>query len=330
MTNAIAVFLFVGVICYTVLGGADFGAGFWDLTAGGARRGHRPREVIDHSIGPIWEANHTWLIYILVMLWSGFPTAFYAIMTTLWIPFLLAGLGIVLRGTGFAFRKSSLRTPQRRVYGVAFAFSSVVSPFFFGTIAGALASGRVPTQGYGDPIDSWTGATSVFGGVLAVLVCAYLAAVFLVVSARGRGEPAVGQYFRVRAVGMAVVAGLASLIGIPIVRSDSPRLFDQLTGTALPLLIVAVLAGLVTLLLLGAGRTMRWVRELAALAVAASIAAWGVAQYPYLLGTHLRIADAASPTATLWVLVVVACLAGAVIVPSLVLMYTLYERGALE
>ena len=149
MTTAVAVELFVGVVfygvvVYAVFGGADFGAGFWDLTAGGLQRGRRPRELIDRSLGPVWEANHVWLIYCLVVLWTAFPRAFAAIMSTLYVPLGLAALGIVLRGSGFAFRKITIGTVQQRATGAAFAASSVITPYFFGTVAGGIASGRVP------------------------------------------------------------------------------------------------------------------------------------------------------------------------------------------
>src|SRR5205807_4698936 len=137
-----------------VFGGAGFGAGFWDLAAGGAERGRPPRALVDQSIGPVWEANHVWLIFCLVVLWTAFPTAFSAIMTTLYVPLGLAALGIVLRGSGFAFRKFVLRTAEQRVTGVAFAASSVITPFFFGTVAGGIASGRVPSGGHGDALTS--------------------------------------------------------------------------------------------------------------------------------------------------------------------------------
>src|ERR1700709_1890758 len=129
MTTAIALVLFLSIVLYAVFGGADFGTGFWDLTAGGAERGRKPRELIDHAIGPVWEANHTWLIFCLVLLWSGFPTAFSAIMTTLYIPLGIAAFGIVLRGSGFAFRKVSIRTSEQRLNGIAFASSSLITPF---------------------------------------------------------------------------------------------------------------------------------------------------------------------------------------------------------
>src|SRR3954451_4496121 len=145
MSTFAAVVLFVGVVAYAVLGGADYGAGFWDLTAGGARRGREPRHLVDESLAPVWEANHVWLIFCLVMLWTGFPRAFAAIMTTLYVPLGLAALGIVGRGGGSAFRKLMGRTDQRRVAGAPFASSSVPVPFFLGAVAGGIASGRVPS-----------------------------------------------------------------------------------------------------------------------------------------------------------------------------------------
>ena len=136
----VAAALFVGVLAYAVLGGADFGSGFYDLTAGGPKRGAELRTLVDHSIGPVWEANHVWLIYVLVIWWTGFPSSFAAAMTTLIIPLLLALLGIVLRGASFAFRKYSETVAEARLFGVIFATSSIITPFFLGTA-------RVPAGG---------------------------------------------------------------------------------------------------------------------------------------------------------------------------------------
>ena len=153
--------------------------------AGGADRGERPAAVIDHSIGPVWEANHVWLIFCFVVLWTGFPEAYASITLTLFVPLTIAALGIVLRGSSFAFRKTVFRTRDRRNFGAAFASSSVLVPYCMGAVAGAIASGRVPAGGEaGDPWDSWVNPTSILGGVLAVVVVAYLAAVYLVWDAR--------------------------------------------------------------------------------------------------------------------------------------------------
>ncbi|MCL2554417.1 MAG: cytochrome d ubiquinol oxidase subunit II [Actinomycetia bacterium] len=330
MPELVAVFLFIGVVAYSLLGGADFGAGFWDLTAGGAERGRAPRALVDASLSPVWEANHTWLIYCLVMLWTGFPTAFEAITTTLYLPLGIAALGIVLRGAGFAFRHASIRTPEQRLYGAAFALCSLLTPFCFGAITGGIASGRVPTRGKGDAITSWLNPTSALGGVLAVLVCAYLAAVYLCVAAVRADDPGLAEYFRVRALAAALVTGAVSVGGIFVLRSDAPRLFHELSHRALPLVILAAAGGVAGVIVLARPvRRPLGLRETAGAAVALVVLGWGVAQYPYLLGTHLSIDAAAAPHSVLWVLVAVAIAAGALILPSAILLFRLAERGRL-
>ncbi|MFF4897879.1 cytochrome d ubiquinol oxidase subunit II [Streptomyces sp. NPDC001068] len=329
MPDLVAVLLFVGVVAYGLLGGADFGAGFWDLTGGGAVRGRAPRHLIDASLSPVWEANHTWLIYCLVMLWSGFPAAFTAITTTLYIPLGAAALGVVLRGAGFAFRHASMRTPEQRAFGAAFALASVLTPFCFGAIAGGIASGRVPADGGGAPVGSWLNPTSVLGGVLAVLVCAYLAAVYLFVVAARAGDERLEHYFRDRALLSGAVTGAVSIAGIFVLRQDAGRLFHELSHRALPLVVLAAVAGVTSLVLVRARRTAG-VRAGAGAAVALVLLGWGVAQYPYLLGTHLTIDAAAAPTATLWVQIGVVIAAGVLILPSLVVLFRLAGRDHLQ
>ena len=331
MTVVIGVVLLVAIICYGVLGGADFGTGLWDLTAGGAERGSRPRALIDHAIGPVWEANHTWLIFCLVLLWSGFPAAFSAIMTTLYIPLGIAAFGIVLRGSGFAFRKVSMRTAEQRLNGIAFATSSVLTPFCFGAVAGGIASGRVPTEGHGDPMSSWLNPTSVLGGVLAVLTCGYLAAVFLTADAHRGGEPDLEEWARRRALGAAVAAGAVALAGLFVLRHDAPRLCSHLVDRGWWLIVVSAATGLAALVATVRPRLLPpvWVRPLGALAVAAVLAGWGAAQYPYLLGTHLTLHDAAAPAATMTALGVVTVLALVLVVPSLAWLLLLTHRGRL-
>jgi cytochrome bd ubiquinol oxidase subunit II len=313
VSTVVAIALMLGVLCYAVFGGADFGAGFWDLVAGGAERGRAPRAVIEHSLGPVWEANHTWLIYCLVIFWTGFPGAFADLMRTLYLPLGLAVLGIVLRGSGFAFRKA-VETPFA---GAAFAASSVVTPFFFGTVAGALASGRVP----GPAVTSWVNPTSLLGGVLAVAVCAYLAAILLTADA----PAGLTAYFRKRAWNAAWVTGVLAVAGIVVLRLDARRIFDRLLGPALPAALVSLVAGLLALVLLRRVAA-RLVRLLAGLAVAALVVGWGIAQYPYLLGTHARIADVAAPHSSLVALIVIVAVAVALIGPSFALLYTLQQR----
>jgi cytochrome bd ubiquinol oxidase subunit II len=329
MSTLAAVLLFVGVVAYAVLGGADFGAGFWDLTAGGPERGRRPRHLVDVVLAPVWEANHVWLIFCLVMLWTAFPTAFAAITTTLYVPLGLAALGIVVRGSGFAFRKVFVRTQQQRFAGAAFASSSVITPFFLGAVAGGIASGRVPAAGNGDPLHSWLNPTSMLGGVLAILVCALLAAVFLVAEARRQGGDDVELWFRRRARATAALTGVVVVAGIGVLRADAPHLFSGLLGRGLPLVIVSGVCGVAALVLLPRGAPPL-LRILAVGAVACVVLGWGVAQYPYLLGTHLTIAEASAPTPTLWVLVIVAAAAAALVAPATALLFVLQQRGRLQ
>jgi cytochrome d ubiquinol oxidase subunit II len=332
MTTVVAVVLLTGIILYGVFGGADFGTGLWDLTAGGADRGARPRALIDHAIGPVWEANHTWLIFCLVILWTGFPTAFAAITTTLYIPLGIAAFGIVLRGAGFAFRKVSMRTAEQRLNGIAFAASSVLTPFCLGAVAGAVASGRVPTGGHGDPITSWLNPTGVLGGVLAVLTCGYLAAIFLIAEARREGAVDLERWSRRRAVLAALASGITAGAGLFVLHNDAHRLWTRLLHVGWPLIAVSALAGGATLLTIAVPSLQArpaLVRPLGALAVAAVLAGWGIAQYPYLLGTHLTLHTGAAPAATLTALGGVTVLAVVLVVPSLTWLLWLTHRGIL-
>jgi cytochrome d ubiquinol oxidase subunit II len=324
-----AVVLFIGVTAYALFGGADFGAGIWDLVAGGSARGARPRALIDHSIGPVWEANHVWLIFCLVVLWTAFAEAFAAIMVTLFVPLTLAALGIVLRGSSFAFRKGVTRLRDRRNFGAAFALSSVLVPYCMGAIAGAIASGRVPSGGAaGDPWSSWINPTSIIGGLLAVAVCAYLSAVYLVWDAHRLGDPELSEYFRRRAIAAAVVSGAIAFVGIFVFHSDAKYLYHGLTSRALPLVIVSAICGVVSLLMLLRNSTS-WARLFSIGAVASVVIGWGVAQWPYMLPTSLKVEQAAAPTGTLEAVLVVFVLAAVLILPALGLLYTLDQKSLL-
>ena len=329
MATTAAVVLFAAITIYAVFGGADFGAGFWDLVAGGAKRGERPREVIDHSIAPVWEANHVWLIFVFVLLWTCFPEAYASITLTMFVPLTLAALGIVLRGASFAFRKSVFRTRDRRNFGAAFALSSVLVPYCFGAVVGGIASGRVPAGGKaGDPWDSWVNPTSVLVGVLAVSLDAYLAAVFLVFDAGRLSDEAMVAYFRRRATGAAVVAGAVSLAGIIVLSNDAEYLFDGLTSRALPLVILSVAFGLGALVLL-TRRARRGARLAAVGAVASVVLAWGVAQWDYLLPESLTVPEAAAPSGTITALLVATGLAVLLVVPAFALLYVLDQKDLL-
>jgi cytochrome d ubiquinol oxidase subunit II len=327
--DAAAAILWVGATLYAVFGGADFGGGFWDLIAGDAERGERPRALIQRSITPVWEANHVWLIFILVVLWTAFPEAFSAVMSTLYVPLTLAAVGIVLRGAGFAFRKSIQGLEARRAMGATFAVSSVLTPFFMGTVVGAVAAGNVPAAGNGDAFSSWIAPLPLLTGALFVVSGAYMAAVFLVVDARRAGEGGLEDYFARRALWAALAAGAFAVAGIFALRADARYVYDGLTSDGLPLVALSALCGLAVLAMLLRG-ARRGLRPLAAGAVVAVIWGWGVAQFPYLLPTSLTISEAAAPEATLLTVLIVFCVAAVVVLPALGLLYWLTQRDLLE
>jgi len=329
MAAAVGAILLASVTLYAVLGGADFGAGLWDLLAGTTARGRAPRGLIEESITPVWEANHVWLVFDLVIFWTAFPHAFAAVMTTLALPLWLAVGGIVLRGAGFAFRKEITRLSQQRAAGAAFAFSSLLTPFFMGTVVGAIAAAAVPANASHASLAAWTSPAALMTGFLFVAACGYLAAVYLVVEAARRGDQNMQTYFTRRAQAAAIVAGALSLAALFELQHPDLAFFNRLTGRALPLVVLAGACGLAVLALLTAGRT-KGTRVIAALGIAAVIWGWGVAQYPVLLpGTTVTLTNAGATQATFVALVVVAVAAVILVIPSFALLFTLQGHRVL-
>jgi cytochrome bd ubiquinol oxidase subunit II len=332
---AVGGILLASVTLYAVLGGADFGGGLWDLLAGGDRRGRAPRRLIDESITPVWEANHVWLVFDLVIFWTAFPHAFAAVMTAAALPLWLALAGIVLRGAGFAFRKEARRLSLQRGLGAIFAFSSLLTPFFMGTVIGAIATGQIPADASHASLAAWTSATSLLTGFLFTGACGYLAAVYLAGEAARGGDRQLQAYFTRRAQAAGIVAGALSLAALAELHGSDPALYGRLTGRALPLVITAGLCGLAVLALLTAGwRNGVWgigVRVIAALGVAAVIWGWGVAQYPVLLpGTAVTLSNAGAPHTTLVAIVWLSVAAVVLVGPSFALLFSLQERRLLH
>ena len=320
-----------GLTAYAVLGGADFGAGFWDLTAGGAQRGGRLRGMVQRSMGPVWEANHVWLIFVLVVIWTCFPVAFGSIMSTLYVPLFLAAAGIIFRGTAFALRGQAATIGEARILGALFASSSVLVPFCLGASLGAVGSGRVPIgNAAGDPITSWLNPTGILVGVLAVLTGAYLAAVYMAGDSVRAGLPDLQRAFRIRALAAGIAAGAAAIGGLVVVHEDARSLFDGLTsGGGLAFVIVSAVAGVVTLALIWVER-YETARFTAAAAVACVTVGWAFAQSPYLLPDALTLDQAAAGDATLIAMLVSVAVGLVVLVPSLYLLYSLTLRGRLD
>jgi cytochrome bd ubiquinol oxidase subunit II len=313
--------ILAGMAAYTVLAGADFGAGLWMLLAAGP---HAPqaRAHARHAMGPVWEANHVWLIFVLVLCWTAYPVAFGSITSTLPIPLTAAAVGIIFRGTAYALRgQGSSRFAENLL-----ALSSVVTPFFLATVIGAIAIGRVPVgNARGDIITSWLNLPCVLVGVLAVAFSGYLAAVYLAADAVRVGSPSMARLFRRRALAAGLASGPLALAGVVVVRHYG---LDLTRPLALAMVSVSAVAGLATLALCWRSRFGR-ARLSAALAVAAVVAGWAAAQAPRML-PGMTVAQAAAGRATLVGLTIAVACGAAILIPALALLFTLYLRGRLD
>jgi cytochrome bd ubiquinol oxidase subunit II len=323
-------FILIGLVLYVVLGGADFGAGFWQLAAGRGEHAERLREHAHHSMGPVWEANHVWLIFILTVMWTSYPVAFGSIASTLTVPLFLAVIGIIFRGAAYALRFGASGPRELRVIETVSGVSSILTPFSLGTVAGAIAARRVPVGNAAGPLfSSWLNPTGVVIGLLAVAVSAYMAAVFLTADAARRGHPGLERQLRRRGLASGVAAGAVAVVGLIVVSADDQPLWHGLTsGAGLVVVIVSALAGLTTLGLL-IRRHYEASRYTAALAVAAVIAGWAIAQEPVLL-PGLTVAQAAAPHDVLVVVTVAVVAGGVILFPSLGLLFRLFLGGRLE
>jgi cytochrome d ubiquinol oxidase subunit II len=325
-----ALFILVGLVAYAVLAGADFGAGAWALLTPADTKGRVLRDHARHQTGPVWEANHVWLIFILVICWTAYPTAFGSIASTLAVPLFLAAIGIVLRGTAYVLRGAAEDQLQADRFDRLFGLSSVFTPFALGAAIGGIASGRVPVgNAAGDQFSSWLNSTSIVLGAMFVATSIYLAAVYLAADAQRLGEPELERAFRERALAAGLVAGGLAIAGLIVVHSDTPSLWDGLTGGGgIAALAVSGAAGVVTLALVWRSR-FQPARFVAALAVAAIVAGWAVAQEPQLL-PGLTVRQAAAPDSTLRALVIAVLGGSVILLPSLALLFRLYLKGGFD
>jgi cytochrome d ubiquinol oxidase subunit II len=321
------VFVLTGVALYTVLAGADFGAGFWQLAAGRGARAQRVREHAHHSMAPVWEANHVWLIFVLTVFWTAYPKAFGSIASTLWVVLFLALLGIIFRGAAYALRSGAFSAREASAIDTTFSLSSLITPFALGAAVGAIATNRVPVgNAAGHLLSSWLNGTSIFIGILAVVSSAYLAAVYLAADAARDGQEQVEHDFRLRALGSGVIAGALAFGGIFIVNADNHALFHSLmNGPALAAVVVSFAAGLGTLGLVYA-RRYEPARYCGALAVAAVVAGWAVSRWPTIL-PGLTVHQAAAGHDTLVWVVAAVLGGGAILFPALALLFRMAVTG---
>lgn len=321
----------LALVLYAVFGGADFGAGVWQFNLA-FRMPPEEQRFCDRAMGPIWETNHVWLIFVIVLLFSAFPAAFAALSRALWLPFLLALVGIVFRGCGFAFRHyaQGAEGVQRR-WGILFALSSTFTPFFLGASAGAVASGQLQVTAAGGFTGSyftgWISILSLYTGFFAVGVCAYIAAVFLSRDAFREETEAMTERWRRRALRMGVAVGMVAMAGLVVVAVDAPILWEALTGKALPLVLLSVAAGLLSLLALQRRRYTAASLG-ASVTVASVLGGWAWGQYPALIPPAITVPHAAAPPNVLWLFIVVAALGAVILLPSLALLFWVFKAQA--
>lgn len=333
-----AIFVLIGLALYTILGGADFGAGVWQLASllsprrspAGRERSRHIREHAHHAIGPVWEANHVWLIFVITVTWGAYPPLFGAIASTLALPLLLAGVGIIFRGAAYALRSATSRPNEVGLIDAVFSAASFLTPFALGTMVGAIVSGRVPPgNAAGSMFSSWLNPTSLLVGALGVVLSAYMAAVYLAADGARHHERPLAEAFRRRALVAGALAGAIAIIGLPVLHADAHRVFERLlTGPGLVGAIVSFVAGFATLSLVFT-RRFELARISAALAVGGLIAGWALAQQPTLL-PGLTIAQAAASNTTIVALLAAIAMGVVILFPSLGLLFSLFLRGGFD
>lgn len=317
---------------YALTAGADFGGGVWDLLASGERK-DRQRSLIAEAIAPIWEANHVWLILVVVLLFTAFPPAFARLMTVLHIPLSLMLLGIVLRGSAFTFRSyDSRRDSVQRRWGRIFAITSTVTPLLLGTILGAIATGAVADQSAAGEMSfasvyvaPWLSPFPVAVGALALALFAFLAAVYLTVEAN---DDALREDFRARALWSAVAAAVIAVIVLVLARTEAPLVWRALMvgNMAMVLRIAATAVALGAMFFLWR-RAYRAARIAAGLEVSLITWGWALGQFPYLVPPDMTVQSAAAPASTLELLLVALVVGLAVLVPSLRYLFKVFKAG---
>ena len=334
--DGVAGVLLLTVSVYSTAGGTDYGAGIWDLLAGRFPHTSEVRAIIDHAMAPVWEANNVWLVFAAVICWSGFPLLFESVFLSLYPLFALALIGLILRGAFFAFRKVATTSRSRLLASRVFGISSLLAPFSFSAALGAIASGKVGVGGPVVPIwQACLDPLAIAFGVVALAATAFSGASFLVGDARrfkvlGSQGADLVEYFRIRAVVAAVALLAVALLTLIVIAAESPAVFrGMVAGLGLPFAATAVVAVLAVAVLMWR-RVYRWFRVLTVIGVGSFVFAWGFGQAPYVLPGRLTIQQAAGAPEIEVVLLAITVVALALVIPSLLLLYTLDQRNVLE
>jgi cytochrome bd ubiquinol oxidase subunit II len=321
--------IWIALTIYGVLGGADFGGGIWDLLATGPTA-ERQRRAIAHALGPVWEANNVWLVYVIVGAFTCFPIVFSTLSQALFIPLTIALIGIVLRGAAFVFRSFATQTWTSVLMGRVFSAASTITPFVFGMCAAAIASGQihVANDAYQNPNywSSWTTPFAFSCGAFALGICSCLAATYMTVEARLQHEDDLANDFLFRALAAGAVAALAGAMALALASNDAPILYHGLITRALPITLGAMIIGLITAGTLIFQRFML-ARGLLIAEIVAIFLAWAIAQTPALIIPDVTIDNAVSSSATLEAFLIASCIGAVLLLPSLWFLFSVFKSA---
>ena len=320
--------LWFALIAYAVLGGADFGAGVWDMLAVGTHA-QKQHDLIDQALGPVWEANHVWLVFLVVGLFSAFPSAFSVLVTVLYVPLTLALIGIVLRGSAFVFRTHGLkaRSPAMAVWTRVFSFSSIITPFFLGLAAASVAGGQIKVHN-GLPQGNVTGFSftpfALTIGFMAIALCATLAAIYLTVEATSKNNHELAEAFRRRGLISGAITAVLGALGLLLSISAAPILWQGMLSHAIPIVIATMIIGL------GAAGTLfyryyRFARILIVAETAFLLGTWGVSQIPYLIPPDITVNGSADSPSTQLLLLIGIIIGMVLVLPSIWLLFYLVK-----
>jgi cytochrome bd ubiquinol oxidase subunit II len=318
---------------YAILGGADFGAGIWEFTTA-LQSSEKERTHVYKAIGPVWEANHVWLIFVLVILMNGFPLAFAALSRALWLPLIFALCGIVFRGTGYVFRSYTLGSyRERRVWEVVFATASTATPFFLGNCAGAIASGNLIITESGnyeaDHLTGWLTSLTVFSGFYSIVMCAYLSSVYLTREAFVAGDKELKKLWRQRALSTGIWMGVLSFGGLVMVWLEAPALMEGFRTHGWPLVVLSLVCGIGSLVEVWRMNTTR-ATFAASGAVASVIWGWGVSQYPKLIPPNITSDLAKAPDNVLWMMLGIIAIGAVFLLPALGYLFVIFKSDQIE
>ncbi len=321
--------LWLALFIYTIFGGADFGAGMLELFAVG-ESGSRQEALIDESIGPVWESNHVWLIFLLVVFFTAFPPAFAVINVVLFIPLLLAVIGIVLRGSSFVFKThgSIQRNRNVRILSRTFSVASIMTPFFLALSAAAIASGVIVIQNKSQVVTNtgsdWLTPFTLTIGAMALTLCVTISAIYLTVEATSRGQSDLAEAFRRRGLIAGALTAVLGLLGLILSPSEGAFLWHGMLDKAIPIVIVTMLVGVAAAAALWF-RRYTWARVLIVAEVAFLLLSWGVSQYPYIIPPDVTAANASSPLETQQFLLVGIIIALIIVLPSLWFLFYVFK-----